>query len=120
MNEPQTYQYNECLDASVDYFGGDELAASTFLNKYALYNSNDELTEDTPEAMHRRMATVEVRLVINFISYAGSYYCTPNSYSMIITRDVHRMKRKMKTTRIQKVWIIQWAWAFFRMVRVES
>src|SRR6185312_15281600 len=46
----------EIKKASVEYFGGDELAASTWVNKYALRDKNGNVLEKTPDDMHRRMA----------------------------------------------------------------
>ncbi len=34
--QPKTYDHDEVLIASREYFGGDELAASVWANKYAL------------------------------------------------------------------------------------
>lgn len=48
--------HQETLEASITYFKGDELAASTWVNKYALRNKNGVLQELTPDDMHRRMA----------------------------------------------------------------
>jgi len=41
----------------LDYFGGDELAASVWLGKYALKNKKGEYVESTPKDMHERMAS---------------------------------------------------------------
>lgn len=50
------YSYEEVLVASVEYFGGDELAAKVFVDKYALRNNENELLEKTPADMHHRLA----------------------------------------------------------------
>jgi ribonucleoside-diphosphate reductase alpha chain len=47
---------DEIKKASTEYFGGDELAASTWVNKYALRDKNGNVLEKTPDDMHRRMA----------------------------------------------------------------
>ncbi len=47
---------DEVKKASIKYFGGDELAASTWVNKYALRDRNGNVLEKTPDDMHRRMA----------------------------------------------------------------
>ena len=44
------------------YFNGDELAASTWLNKYAKRDENGEIVEQTPADMHRRMAREFARI----------------------------------------------------------
>ena len=37
----QTYTYDEVLSSSIKYFNGDELAATTWMNKYAMKDFND-------------------------------------------------------------------------------
>ncbi|MFT6198800.1 MAG: ribonucleoside-diphosphate reductase alpha chain [Vicingaceae bacterium] len=51
-----TYSYNEVITAATEYFKGDELAASVWLNKYALKDSAGNLYEKTPDDMHRRLS----------------------------------------------------------------
>src|ERR1035437_2519545 len=52
----KTFSYKEVFDECVIYFNGDELAASTWINKYAMKNKKGELLELTPNDMHLRMA----------------------------------------------------------------
>ena len=52
----KTYTYNEVLAASIEYFNGDELAATTWMNKYAMKDFDENFVELSPEDMHRRMA----------------------------------------------------------------
>lgn len=58
----KTYTYDEALKASIDYFDGDELAASVWINKYALKDSDGNLYEQTPADMHRRIAAEIARV----------------------------------------------------------
>jgi len=51
-----TYTFAEVMEASLAYFGGDELAANVFATKYALKNNANQYVEKTPEDMHRRLA----------------------------------------------------------------
>jgi ribonucleoside-diphosphate reductase alpha chain len=51
----KTYTYEEALSASLDYFKGDELAASVWINKYAMKDSYGNLYEQSPADMHRRL-----------------------------------------------------------------
>jgi ribonucleoside-diphosphate reductase alpha chain len=44
------------LQSAINYFDGDELAATTWIKKYAMKNDHLEFLETTPEDMHRRMA----------------------------------------------------------------
>jgi len=54
--------FDTAFKASTEYFNGDELAASVFLNKYALKDSDGNLYERTPEDMHRRLASEIARI----------------------------------------------------------
>lgn len=54
--ENTTYTTDEAFDASLKYFGGDELAARVWVSKYALKDSYGNLYEKTPADMHRRLA----------------------------------------------------------------
>lgn len=58
----QTYTPDEAFRASVEYFGGDELAARVWSNKYALKDSWGHLYEKTPADMHRRLAREFARI----------------------------------------------------------
>ncbi len=48
--------FNQAKRESTEYFGGDELAASVFVTKYALTSRDGEVQELTPDDMHRRLA----------------------------------------------------------------
>ncbi len=48
--------YDDVREISIKYFGGDELAASTWMNKYALRDRDGNLLEKSPDDMHHRMA----------------------------------------------------------------
>ena len=52
----KSYTYDEAYDASLKYFGGDELAARVWVSKYALKDSFGHIFELTPDDMHRRIA----------------------------------------------------------------
>lgn len=56
------YSYDECVEASISYFNGDELAAKVFVDKYALRNRENELLEKTPDDMHKRIAKEFARI----------------------------------------------------------
>ena len=53
---PKIYEYKEVLDSCLAYFKGDELAATTWINKYAVKTKKGEFLESTPDQMHKRMA----------------------------------------------------------------
>ncbi|MBQ5784020.1 MAG: adenosylcobalamin-dependent ribonucleoside-diphosphate reductase [Bacteroidales bacterium] len=58
----RTYTYQEALFESTQYFKGDELAASVWINKYAMKDSFGNLYEKSPEDMHRRLAKEFARI----------------------------------------------------------
>ncbi|MBL7776217.1 MAG: adenosylcobalamin-dependent ribonucleoside-diphosphate reductase, partial [Saprospiraceae bacterium] len=60
--ERPIYTHEEALAAATDYFGGDSLAASVWLNKYALKDSFGNIYERDPGQMHRRIAAEILRI----------------------------------------------------------
>lgn len=58
----QKVNYEEALAASINYFGGDELAATVWISKYALKDREGNLYEKTPEDMHHRLAKEFARI----------------------------------------------------------
>lgn len=60
--EPKTYSYDEAFEASLKYFGGDELAARVWVNKYAMKDSFGTIYEKSPEDMHWRIANEIARI----------------------------------------------------------
>lgn len=60
----KTYSYEEAIRASTSYFNNDDLAAKVFLDKYAL-KDGEEILEDSPEKMHRRIAKEFARIEKN-------------------------------------------------------
>ena len=56
------YNYQEAYDATLQYFKNDELAASVFVNKYALQDSEGNYIEKSPEDMHQRLAREFARI----------------------------------------------------------
>ncbi len=64
--EKTTYTQDEAIEASLKYFGGDDLAARVWVNKYALKDSHGNLYEKTPDDMHRRIASEIARVEKNY------------------------------------------------------
>ena len=62
----KTYTYEEALAASLAYFHGDELAASVWINKYAVKDSYGNLYEKSPDDMHHRLAAEFARIERNY------------------------------------------------------
>ena len=62
MDSKKTYTYEEAFAASLQYFGGDELAARVWVNKYAMKDSFGDIFEQSPEDMHWRIANEIARI----------------------------------------------------------
>ncbi|HEX2395930.1 MAG TPA: adenosylcobalamin-dependent ribonucleoside-diphosphate reductase [Bacteroidales bacterium] len=57
-----TYSYEEAFQSTLEYFKGDELAATVWVNKYALKDSFGKIYEKNPEQMHWRIANEIFRI----------------------------------------------------------
>ncbi len=66
MPEPATagptYEREAVLQEALRYFHGDDLAATTWVNKYALRDADGHLAEKSPADMHRRLAREFARI----------------------------------------------------------
>lgn len=56
------YKRQEAINASLEYFNNDALAAEVWVNKYALKDSKGNIYEKTPDDMHRRIASEFARI----------------------------------------------------------
>ena len=63
--------YNEALDESLKYFGGDELAAKAYVDKYALKTPEDDVLEPNPSCMHKRLAKEFARIEAKYPNPMG-------------------------------------------------
>jgi ribonucleoside-diphosphate reductase alpha chain len=59
---PKTFSYEEVFEATKEYFQGDLLAATVWVNKYALKDSQGKIYERNPDDMHRRIAREVARI----------------------------------------------------------
>jgi len=60
--EQKTYTFEEAQHATLEYFGGDALAARVWANKYAMKDSQGNIYEETPKDMHWRIANEIARV----------------------------------------------------------
>lgn len=60
--EQKTYTFEEAQSATLEYFGGDALAARVWANKYAMKDSQGVIYEETPKDMHWRIANEIARV----------------------------------------------------------
>jgi len=67
----KTFSYPEVLQTSLDYFDGDELAATTWINKYCLKDKLGNYLEKSPDDMHFRMAKEFGRIESNYLQQEG-------------------------------------------------
>lgn len=61
-----TFTYREVLEACKKYFKNNELAATTWMNKYAMKDRAGNFLEKTPDEMHHRMAVEFARIEDNY------------------------------------------------------
>ena len=62
METNKTYTFDEAYEATLKYFGGDELAARVWVNKYAMKDSFGNIYERSPQDMHWRIANEVARI----------------------------------------------------------
>ena len=68
--EMKQYTPDEIMRSSIEYFHGDELAASVWMNKYAL-RDEERIFELNPDMMHRRLAREYARIEQNYPNPMG-------------------------------------------------
>lgn len=68
ITEHAVFSHEEAFAAATEYFGGDTLAASVWLNKYALKDSFGKIYERNPDEMHRRIARELARIERLYVS----------------------------------------------------
>jgi len=66
-HEMKRLSKDEVLTEALAYFKGDDLAATTWLNKYALRDKDGHLVESGPADMHRRMAKEFARIEAKYM-----------------------------------------------------
>ena len=71
--EKKTFNFNEAVASAKEYFGGDELAATVWVNKYALKDSYGKIYEQTPAEMHRRLAREIARVEKRYVNPLSEY-----------------------------------------------
>ncbi len=65
--KPPIFTYQEVLKTSSAYFNNDELAATTWINKYCLKDKKGNYLEKSPDDMHKRMAAQFGRIEKNYL-----------------------------------------------------
>ncbi len=66
VNEHKKTTYEEAIARSIEYFHGDQLAATVWVNKYAIKDSEGNIYELTPDDMHWRLAKELARIEKNY------------------------------------------------------
>lgn len=62
QKELTSYEYDDVIEKSKEYFNGDDLAANVWVSKYALKDSQGNIYETNPDDMHRRLAKEIARI----------------------------------------------------------
>lgn len=57
-----SYNLEEVKAKTLEYFNGDDLATNVWIDKYCLKDLNNNLLEDSPDMMHKRLAEEFARI----------------------------------------------------------
>ena len=66
MRERESFEHEEVIKKTKEYFGGDELAASAVASKYLLKNADGYFVQSTPDDLHHRLAKEFARIELKF------------------------------------------------------
>ncbi len=77
------FKENEVREATLKYFGGDELATNVFMTKYCLRDAKGNFLEKTPDDMHRRLAKEFARAEDKFITRKSNHLTEDEVYSYL-------------------------------------
>ena len=77
------FEENEVREATLEYFGGDELATNVFMTKYCLRDKKGNFIEKTPDDMHRRLAKEFARMEDKFITRKSNHLTEDAIYSFL-------------------------------------
>jgi ribonucleoside-diphosphate reductase alpha chain len=69
------YEESDVRGATLEYFGGDELATNVFMTKYCLRDKKGSFLERTPDDMHSRLAA-EFARIENKFERGKNFYLT--------------------------------------------
>ena len=85
------YNYDDAFKVSVDYFNGDELPANVFLSKYALRDKDQNLLENSPVQMHRRLAKEFARIEYKYreIEWQHGVQANLSNYGKSLHKRLH-------------------------------
>lgn len=72
--ELKEYTFDEAVISSREYFGGDNLAATVWVSKYALKDSYGAIFEVNPDQMHHRIASEIARIESKYENPMGEEY----------------------------------------------
>ena len=94
--------FSEVYENSLEYFAGDELAASVFATKYALQDGTGNYLELSPDQMHRRLAKEFARIEQKYDNpieeeeiynlFKGFKYVIPQGSPMAGVGNDHRIQ----------------------------
>ena len=77
------FEEDEVRAATLEYFGGDELATNVFMTKYCLRDKKGNFMEKTPDDMHRRLAKEFARMEDKFITRKSNHLTEKEVYSYL-------------------------------------
>lgn len=77
------FDEKEVREATLEYFGGDELATNVFTTKYCLRDKKGNFMEKTPDDMHKRLAKEFARVEDKFITHKSNHLTESEIYEYL-------------------------------------
>ena len=77
------HNQEQVKEATLEYFGGDELATNVFMTKYCLRDKKGSFMEKTPDDMHKRLAKEFARMEDKFITRKSNHLTEKEIYSYL-------------------------------------
>tara|TARA_B100000029_G_scaffold159923_1_gene155699 strand:+ start:4059 stop:6485 length:2427 start_codon:yes stop_codon:yes gene_type:complete len=77
------FEESEVREATLEYFGGDELATNVFMTKYCLRDRKGNFVEKTPDDMHKRLAKEFARMEDKFLTRKSNHLTEEDIYSFL-------------------------------------
>ena len=76
------YSQEQVKKATLEYFGGDDLATNVFMTKYCLRDKKGNFMEKTPDDMHKRLAKEFGRMEDKFITPKSNHLTEAEIYGL--------------------------------------
>jgi len=84
----EKYNYEKAQKIAIQYFKGEEISTSVYLNKYALRDDDGSIIEPSPDSMHHRLASefarIDTKYGLNFDEQYSKYFSAMKNFGRIV------------------------------------